>query len=437
MKYYFLGIKGAGMSSLAQILYDLGHDIVGYDDDIKQKFTEKYLLERNIKIYYDQSFPLESDRIVVYSTAFKDTHKEIIRAKKEKTKIVKYNEMLGELTKTFSTIAVCGCHGKTTTTALLSHVFDNIIGANYLIGDGTGYANKDNEYLMIEACEYHRHFLNYYPKTTIITNIELDHIDYFKDLNDVKNAYIEFANQTDKQIIACGDDENIKSIRDSINKKVYYYGLNEDNDFKATNIVSSTDGYTFDVYFKNKLIGDFKINLYGKHMLLNTLATIAAAYLEGVDMDAVTHHLTTYRGAKRRFSEAIIKDIVIIDDYAHHPTEMKAVIESARQKYPNKDIIGVFQPHTFSRTKALYKEIAEVLNTVDKSYILDIYPSREKASDWPGITHDLIINSLNNGEHISIDTISKFLHYKNSVIIFMSPNDLHEMIEKLVILLNK
>ncbi|MDD4298765.1 MAG: UDP-N-acetylmuramate--L-alanine ligase [Bacilli bacterium] len=437
MKYYFLGIKGAGMSSLAQILYDLGHDIVGYDDDIKQKFTEKYLLERNIKIYYDQSFPLESDRIVVYSTAFKDTHKEIIRAKKEKTKIVKYNEMLGELTKTFSTIAVCGCHGKTTTTALLSHVFDNIIGANYLIGDGTGYANKDNKYLMIEACEYHRHFLNYYPKTTIITNIELDHIDYFKDLNDVKNAYIEFANQTDKQIIACGDDENIKSIRDSINKKVYYYGLNEDNDFKATNIVSSTDGYTFDVYFKNKLIGDFKINLYGKHMLLNTLATIAAAYLEGLDMDAVTHHLTTYRGAKRRFSEAIIKDIVIIDDYAHHPTEMKAVIESARQKYPNKDIIGVFQPHTFSRTKALYKEIAEILNTVDKSYILDIYPSRENASDWPGITHDLIVNLLNNGEHISIDMISKFLHHKNCVIIFMSPNDLHEMIEKLVILLNK
>jgi UDP-N-acetylmuramate--alanine ligase len=300
-----------------------------------------------------------------------------------------------------------------------------------LIGDGTGHATKTNNYFMIEACEYCRHFLNYYPKTTIITNIDLDHIDYYKDIEDIKSAYKDFAKQTNKQVIACGDDENIISIKNKITTPIYLYGINENNEFKAVNIVKTNTGFTFDVYYRDKLIKNFTLNMYGEHMILNALAVITAAYLEGLDMDKVAYYLTTYEGAKRRFSEIIVGDNVIIDDYAHHPTEIKAVIDAARQKYPSKEIIGVFLPHTFSRTKALYKQIAEVLNTIDKSYIFDVYPSREKASDFPDVTSSLIIDLLNHGEGISHDDMSKLVCHHNSVIIFMSPADTSSMINNL------
>jgi UDP-N-acetylmuramate--alanine ligase len=253
----------------------------------------------------------------------------------------------------------------------------------------------------------------------------------------MKHAYVSFANQTGKQIIACGDDEHIKEIKNQINKPLYLYGLDSINDFRALNVTYSTSGSSFDVYFNDTFVGHFDIFLFGKHMVLNSLAVIAASYLEGLKMDDVAHYLTTYEGAKRRFSETIIKDNVIIDDYAHHPTEIKAVIEAAKQKYPSKEIVGVFLPHTFSRTKALYKDIASVLKTLDKAYILDVYPSREKSSDWPGVTSSLIIDELPNSENISIETISKLLVHHNSVVIFMSPADLHDMIEKYINLINR
>lgn len=436
MKYHFIGIKGSGMSSLAQIMFDLGYDVQGSDKE-EHFFTQIALDERGIKILPFDENNIDENMIVVVGASFKNDHPEVKKAIALGIKKYDYYELLGELTKQYNTIAICGCHGKTSTTALLSHVFNNIKGANYLIGDGTGHAKQGNEHLIIEACEYYRHFLYYYPKTTIITNIELDHVDYYKDLDDIKSAYIDFLNQTESQIIACGDDENIKSIREKINKPIYYYGFNDDNDFKALNIISSPTGSTFDVYYKNEFILNVTIRLFGKHMILNALAVIASSYLESLDMESVAYNLTTYTGAKRRFNITTIKDTVIIDDYAHHPTEMKAVIDAARQKYPDKEIIGVFLPHTFSRTKALHKEIAHVLNTIDKSYILDVYPSRENIKDWPDVTSALIIDLLDNGESINIDNVDKLVQHSNSVIIFMSPADLHDMIEKLVFILNE
>lgn len=436
MNYYLIGIKGAGMSSLAGILTDLGNNVVGYDDAKEYKFTEKILGEKNIKIYYDNCYQFNSD-IVVYSAAIKDQHPELIRSREAGLRCFIYNKMLGELIKGFDAIAISGCHGKTTTTSLLAHILKDIVGANYLVGDGSGYAAKDNKYFVIEACEYKRHFLDYYPKNTIITNIELDHVDYYKDLDDVKNAYIDFANQTQNIIIACGDDQNILNVKNRINKEIYLYGLNDNNDFKAVNIITTNEGFTFDVKFKDKFIGNFKINHVGKHMLLNSLAAIVASYFEGLDMNKVALSLFTYKGAKRRFSESKIGNVIIIDDYAHHPTEVKAVIEAARQKYPNKEIVAIFQPHTYSRTKTLYKEVADVLNTIDKSYILDIYSSREKESDYPGVTNNLIIDLLDNGESIDRDNLSKLMSLHDSVVIFMSADDLHDMIDKYVALLNK
>lgn len=436
MKYHFIGIKGSGMSSLAQIMFDLGYNVQGSDKE-EHYFTQDALDKRGIKLLPFDENNITDDIIPVIGATFnQDNNVEVKKVIELGIKKYDYYELLGELTKKYYTIAICGCHGKTTTTSLLAHVFNNIKGANYLIGDGTGYANKDNNHLIIEACEYKKHFLHYYPKVSIITNIELDHVDFYKDLEDIKNAYIEFANQTEKYIIACGDDDTIKSIKDKLNKQLYLYGIDENNDFKATNIITSTQGSSFDVYFKDQLLGNVTINCFGKHMILNTLAVIAASYLEGLDVNKIIENLKTFNGAKRRFMETKIKDIIIIDDYAHHPTEVKSVIEAARQKYPTKQIIGIFLPHTFSRTKALHKEIADVLNTIDKSYILDVYPSRENQNDYPDVTSSLIIDLLHNGEAINIDTVDKLLSHHDSIIIFMSPNDLQNMIDKLIDLIN-
>jgi UDP-N-acetylmuramate--alanine ligase len=434
MKYHFIGIKGSGMSSLAHIMFDLGNYVQGSDKE-DHFFTQIALEERKIKLLPYDASNIESDMTCVIGASIKEDNIEYIKVNELCNKKYLYYELLGELTKQYNTIAVCGCHGKTTTTTMLSTVFNNIVGANYLIGDGTGYANMTNNYFIIEACEYYRHFLYYYPNTTIITNIELDHIDYYKNLEDIKSAYISFANQTEKQIIACGDDINVLDIINKINKEVYLYGLNENNDFRAINITSNEYGNSFDVYFRGEFIKHFDLNMFGNHMILNALAVIATSYLKELDIDKVSHYLSTYHGAKRRFSETKVGDTVVIDDYAHHPTEIKAVIDSAKQKYPDKEIIAVLYPHTFSRTLAFHKEIAEILNTIDKSYIMDIYPSREKQINFPDVTSKIILDLLKNGDSIDADSVDKLLNHKGSVIIFMSPADIKSTIDNLILLL--
>jgi UDP-N-acetylmuramate--alanine ligase len=429
MKYYFVGIKGSGMSSLAQIMYDLGNKVIGYDDDPKPKYTEEELKKRNIQIYYDSSYNL-SDEIIVYSPAFKESHKELMRAKALGLKCYLYNELLGELSKTYDSIAICGCHGKTTTTALLSHALNDINdspGANYLIGDGTGYANKDNKYFVIEACEYKRHFLYYYPKYIIMTNIELDHTEYYKDLDDIKSAYKEFSTHASDLIIACGDDSNIRSLNMS---NVLYYGFNDNNDIVAKNILMNSTGSSFDVYIKGEFIGHFDLGIYGNHMVLNALSVIGISHLLNLNMEGLSNTLKTFKGANRRFKEKKISDIITIDDYAHHSTEIRVTIESARQKYPDGEIIAVYLPNTYSRTKDMYKEEAESLNKADKAYVMDIKADREYQEDYPGISSDLIINLLNNGEKISLDTADKLLKHKDSVIIFMSCTSIYQLEEK-------
>lgn len=429
MNYYFIGIKGSGMSSLAEIMYDLGYKVVGYDDDPKPKYTEKALLKKGIKIFYDNSYKLTNET-VVYSPAIRSDHPEMERARKKGLKCLLYNEMIGELTKRFETIAICGSHGKTTTTAMLAHIISaaNNKKVNYLIGDGTGYAHKNNKLFVLEACEYRRHFLYYYPIYTIITNIDFDHVDYYKDIDDVKKAFLEFTNQTQKMIIACGDDENIRDI--SFNKEVIYYGFNKNNNMVASNIKLTTDGSSFDVFYNQKFLGHFSLNHYGSHMILNALSVITMANILGLDIENVKKALKSFKGTNRRFTEKIIGDIIIIDDYAHHYNEIIATIEGVRQKYPDKKIIAVYLPNTYSRTKVLYKKEAAALNKADKAYVMDIISDREKPSEWPGVSSNLIIDLLKNGEKIALETVDKLLKHKNSVIIFMSCTSIYVLQQK-------
>lgn len=431
--YHFVGIKGAGMSSLAQIMKELGYEVQGSDID-KHFFTEQGLIEKNINFFpYDENNIKENMKIVK-GESIKDDHPEIVKAKELNLDIYSYVEMVGKLTKKFKTICIAGCHGKTTTTSMASLVLNNIKGANYLIGDGTGYAAIDNEFFVLESCEYKRHFLEYSPYYAIITNIDLDHVDYYKDIDDVIDAYKEFANKAEKMVIACGDDPYTHSL--DINPPIFYYGLDDDNDIKAINVNYKEEGTSFEVEVEGNYYGFFDLPIYGKHMLLDALAVIAICYYERIDAKEVAKILKTFKGAKRRFTETVVGENIIIDDYAHHPNEVKATLKAIKQKYPNKKVVAIFQPHTFTRTEEFSSDLVKVLNIADKSYIMDIHPAREKQEDYPNITSDIIIDNLENGYHINIDEANKLYEDKDAVYIFMSPNDISKLEQDLIEKLN-
>ncbi len=429
--YYFIGIKGTGMAALALIMHDLGYKVVGSDKE-EHFFTEDPLVERNIPIYPFDANNIKEGMIIVQGNAFRDDHEEVIRAKELDLQIYSYQDMVGKLTKMFKTIGISGCHGKTTTTSMMAHVLNNIRGSNYLIGDGTGSANKENEYFALEACEYKRHFLSYSPYYAIITNIELDHIDYYKDIDDIILAYEEYANKAEKMVIACGDDPYTNSLE--VDKPIFYYGIDEDNDIIAKNVVFGDDGTSFDVFVEGNYYGHFDLPLYGKHMLLNSLAVISVCYYERIDAKEVSRHLKTFEGAKRRFKEKVIGDIVTIDDYAHHPTEVKVTIKGARQKYPDKEIVAVLLIHTWSRAAKFTKEFVDALNLADKAYVMDIYVDRKE--DVEPFDCREIIKQLNNGDYINNDMAEKLLVHENAVILFMSSKEIYvlqEAYEKLLI----
>ena len=418
MKYYCLGIKGAGMSTLANILYDLGNEVIGYDDVRDYKFTEEGLKKRGIKIFYDDSCDLDKDTIVTYSVALDINHKELQRVRNLGLKIMKYNDILGEITSQFETICVSGTHGKTTTSSLITHILDNVYKVNYFIGDGTGYADRNNKILVIESDEFNRHLLTYHPSYTVITNIELEHTEIYKDIDDIKSTFKQFADKTKNVIVACGDNQHIRDI--NFDKKVLYYGFDEENDIYAKNVILEENGSSFDVYIKKEFFGHFNLPLYGKHMILNCLAAIGICKMKNVDAITMANLLKNFKNAKRRFAIENVNDTIIIDDYAHHPTEIKVTLEAARQKYPNRELVAVFKPNTYSRTAKFYKEFADSLNIADKAYITEIDCNRERKEDYDNVSSKVILDLLKNGEMISDSSVMKLLQHKKSVICFMS-----------------
>ena len=420
--FYFIGIKGSGMSALACVLHDLGYEVMG-SDITDACFTEQGLKERNIKILPFDKNNIKKDMYIVKGSSFSDNHEEVQEALKLDLTIYSYQEMVKKITKMFNLITVAGCHGKTTTSSMLAHVLNNLVGANYLIGDGTGFASKENKWFILEACEYKRHFLEYKPEYAIITNIDYDHSDYFEDINDVIDAYENYAKSASKIVIACGDDPYTHSLE--LDGSIFYYGTDEDNDIIAKNIIYTENGVVFDVFIEDNYYGHFDLPLFGKHQLLDALAVISFCYYERFEAKEVSKILKTFKGAKRRFSEKIIGTNVIIDDYAHHPAEMKATIKAANQKYPDKDIVIVFQPHTYSRTQTFKDDYIQILSNY-KTYIMDIHPARENKEDYNITTADLI-KEIPNSEKIGINEAKKLIDYENTVLIFMSPNDITEL----------
>jgi len=418
MKYYCIGIKGTGMSTLAQILYDLGNEVSGYDDAKGHKFTQDGLEKRNIPIYYDHDHEIDKDTIVTYSVAFKEDHEEMKRVRKLGLTVKKYSELMGDVINMFETIGVSGTHGKTTTSSLIRHLLEETVGCNYFIGAGDGYADKKNKYFVVESDEFNRHFTDYHPAYSIITNIEAEHLECYKDIDDIRNTFEIFANQTKKLVVANGDNAEVRKI--NYKTKVMFYGFNDNNDIVIKNMKLLETGSIFDLYINNELFGHFDIPLYGKHMVANAAAAITIAKELGLIVEKIHELLETFHNAKRRFAETKIGNCVIIDDYAHHPTEIKVTLEAVKQKYPKKRLVVVFVPNTYSRTKDFKNEFVEAFNIADKTYLTEIDCNRERQEDYPGITSHIIVDNLKNGDMISIDTIDKLKEEKDSVVCFMS-----------------
>ena len=434
MKYYCLGIKGAGMSTLANILYDLGNEVVGYDDVKDYKFTCEGLEKRGINIFYDNEHPLDKDMIVTYSVALPQDHKELVRCRENGLTIKKYNDILGEITGMFETVCVSGTHGKTTTSSIITHIMRGVEEVNYFIGDGSGHAIKDNRLFVIESDEFNRHFLTYHPKYTVITNIELEHTEIYRDIEDIKETFRTFANKTENFIVACGDNENIRDI--TFDKKVIYYGFNKDNDVYADNIVMDGNGSKFDIYINNELYGHFDLPLFGKHMILNALASIIICKEQGVTKEMMIERLHTFKNAKRRFAIEEVNNTIIIDDYAHHPTEIKVTLEAARQKYPDRELVAVFKPNTYSRTQKFPIEFQEALNVADKQYLTEIECNRERPEDYGNVTSKVIFDGLKNAEMMSDSEVNSLASHKGSVICIMSCANISHLKENLIKELN-
>ncbi|UQS85261.1 UDP-N-acetylmuramate--L-alanine ligase [Apilactobacillus apisilvae] len=420
--YHFVGIKGTGMSAMARILRDRGCTVQGSDIE-KYTFTQRGLEQAGIKVLPFDENNIHEGLIVIAGNSFNDDHPEIKKAREMGLEVYRYHEFLGKMIQGHTSIGVCGAHGKTSTTGLLSHVLSGIAPTDFLIGDGTGKGVPNARFFAYEADEYRRHFLATKPDYAIMTNIDFDHPDYYTGIEDVKSAFQTFVNQTKKGIFAWGDDKNLRDL--TANVPIYYYGTNEDDDFRATNITRSTSGSSFDVEYRGKNLGKFQIHLYGEHNVLNSLAVIAVSYFEHDNLDEVQQELETFSGVKRRFAQRKVGDMTIIDDYAHHPSEINATLDAARQEYPSKKIIAVFQPHTFSRTIAYLDEFAESLNKADDVYITKIYSSpREKAGKVSSA--DLEAKITKNGGLIKAENMSPLLDYHDAVVIFMGAGDIQK-----------
>jgi len=420
--HHFVGIKGSGMSSLALILHEKGYQVQGSDVE-EYFFTQRDLEKAAIKLLPFDKANIQPEMVIIQGNAFPDTHEEIIRAKELGLEVTRYHDFIGQFIQPYTSIAVTGSHGKTSTTGLLSHVLSGIRPTSFLIGDGTGHGEPDAEFFSFEACEYRRHFLAYSPDYAIMTNIDFDHPDYFHSIDDVFSAFQSMASQVKKGIFAFGDDEYLRKLEADV--PIYYYGFNDNDDVQAKNIERTTQGSEFDVFIHGENIGHFVLPAFGQHNINNALSVIAVAYKEGLDMKEVAAEMLSFPGVKRRFSEKIVADMTIVDDYAHHPAEIKATIDGARQKYPDKEIIAVFQPHTFTRTIALMDEFAEALDLADHVYLCDIFGSaRESRGDVK--IEDLGNKIQKGGTVIKEENVSPLLDHQNAVVIFMGAGDVQK-----------
>ncbi len=387
---YFMGIGGISMSGLAQILIEEGFKISGSDN--KESAITKALEEKGISIKYGQKADniTSADKIdvVVYTAAVHPDNPEFIAAKEAGIPMLTRAELLGQIMKEYDIpVAISGTHGKTTTTSMLSKILleadtDPTLSIGGVFKDiGGNIRVGKSEYFVTEACEYTNSFLSFFPKISVISNIDADHLDFFKDLDDIRHSFRKFAQllPADGALVISGDIDNLSEITEGLPCKIITYGSKSDFDYYPTDITYDGNGNpSFTAHLPEGKELKVTLAVPGIHNVYNALAAIAVANLLNIEEAHIVSALSQFGGTSRRFEhKGEIGGVTIIDDYAHHPTEIKATLTAA-QNYPHNKIWCVFQPHTYTRTKALLNEFAQALSLADHVVLADIYAAREK-----------------------------------------------------------
>lgn len=399
---HFIGIGGISMSGLAEILLKEGFTVSGSDN--KETPLTDHLTEKGATVFYGQkaSNIMDGIDVVVYTAAIHEDNEELKEVRRRNLPTLTRAELLGQLMTNYEIpIAVSGTHGKTTTTSMLSHVFlegekDPTISVGGILKAINGNIRVGNSDIFVtEACEYTNSFLHFFPKIGIILNVEEDHMDFFKDIDDIRNSFHEFAKllPQDGTLIINNEIEKMETITDGLSCRVITYGLNDKADYSARNITYNEMGCTsFDFYRFGEFVDHIDLSVTGDHNVSNALSAIAAGELTSVPMDAIKKGLLSFHGTNRRFEYKGEKNgITIIDDYAHHPTEIKATLTSVKH-YPHRETWCIFQPHTYTRTKAFFHEFAEALSLADHVILVDIYAARE--TDTLGMSSELLAEEL-------------------------------------------
>lgn len=384
---HFIGIGGISMSGLAEILLEEGFSISGSDN--KETELTQSLVAKGAQIFYGQKAQniIPGIQLVVYTAAIHEDNPEWKAAKDSNIPMLTRAELLGQIMDHYErSIAVAGTHGKTTTTSMISQILleartDPTISVGGILSSiGGNIRIGGSDVFLSEACEYTNSFLNFRPKYSIILNVEAEHLDFFKDLADVRNSFRRFAGNTlsDGAIIINGEIENYAELTDGLSAKAITYGMSDEFDYYATDITYNQKACaSFVAMHRGKEIMQVTLGVPGEHNVSNALAAIALSEQMHLSKEAVCNGLLKFTGADRRFQyKGCIDGVTIVDDYAHHPTEIRATLTAA-QKYPHKRLIVVFQPHTYSRTKAFLKEFAEVLSLADMVVLAEIYAARE------------------------------------------------------------
>ena len=433
-KYFFIGIGGIGMSSIAQYLYEKENTILGYDasENKSVKILEKKGIEVTNKLSLKSipDYMKKDDVIVVYTPAIPDDNifLKYFRANGNK-KIQKRSEILGEISKQSKCIAIAGTHGKTTTTAIISHLFHSsgihfkaFIGGIMKCFD-SNYINTGNDFILVEADEYDRSFLNLNPNYAVITSIESDHLDIYGDYKSLSESFQLFRNNVKDVLIT---DAEIDIDKD------FSFSIKSDSDYRVNNIKILENEIRFDLKTPNNFYSNISTNIIGLHNLKNVLAALSIIdQIEEIDIQNLLPFLSNFKGIERRMDIYKLDNKVIIDDYAHHPTEIESVLNTIQTNFKNKSKAVVFQPHLFSRTRDFMDEFAIVLSKFDEVYLLDIYPARE--NPIIGVNSQILLEKINCSKKKIIDgkSIEKIvLNSKMEVISILGAGNISENLNK-------
>ncbi|MHB1146819.1 MAG: UDP-N-acetylmuramate--L-alanine ligase [Lutibacter sp.] len=429
---YFVGIGGIGMSAIANYFKSNGKNVAGYDR-VSTKIT-KALQQMGIDVHFEDSVDLIADEfknnqntIVVYTPAIPKNNLELNYFLENNFTVLKRSEILGEITKNTFCLAVAGTHGKTTTSTILGHILKEagVNATSFLGGISENYKSNlilgGDEISVVEADEFDRSFLKLSPNIACITSMDADHLDIYGEKAELEKSFMDFADKVSQTLI----------IRKGLPLKGKTFGIEEDADYDAKNLEVQEGAYIFDVKTPSETIENIKINLPGKHNVLNAVAALAMANIFGVSLHVIAKALLTFKGIERRFSYKIKKEnLVLIDDYAHHPTEINAVVDSVREMYPTKKIAGIFQPHLYSRTRDFIDDFAASLSRFDELILLDIYPARELPIE--GVTSSWLLDKITiDKKQISSkeNLVKNVLKLDSQVIVMIGAGDIGELVE--------